>query len=186
MEKSVEISQSFDGTQISKNLLNTTGGFKISDPCARCPFTKKLLLLMQSRSSCFTLTILMNREKKRAWGYSILFLIFLKSAHMKKPTALMTKSHSQLPLIVICQKRGRVSTRVVESRHNERGRSVNGGKGGKSRLAPIGKWLQRRIVWLSGHDGDAIIEWCNENAAPQSETPSNEGDEDEEEANDVH
>jgi hypothetical protein len=71
-------------------------------------------------------------------------------------------------------------------RRTQRGGSVNGGKGGKSRLAPIGKWLQRRIVWLCGHDGDAIIEWCNENAAPQSETPSNEGDEDEEEVNDVH
>jgi hypothetical protein len=44
IEKSVGVTQSINGAQLSKNLSHTTGGFKISDHCARCPFTKKLIL----------------------------------------------------------------------------------------------------------------------------------------------
>jgi hypothetical protein len=46
----------------------------------------------------------------------------------------------------------------------QQGSSINGGKGTKTRLILIAKWLQRRIVWLCGHDGNTILEWCNENA----------------------
>jgi hypothetical protein len=46
----------------------------------------------------------------------------------------------------------------------QRGSSINGGKGRKTRLMPIAKWLQRRIVRLCGHDGNTILELCNANA----------------------
>jgi hypothetical protein len=26
-------------------------------------------------------------------------------------------------------------------------------------------WMQRRMVWLCGYDGNAIIEWCDVNPA---------------------
>jgi hypothetical protein len=73
-EKSVCVTQSIDGAQlVSKNLSHTTGGFKIGDPCARCPFTKKLVLHdlegcnAQSRSYCFPLTIVMNKETNKSF-----------------------------------------------------------------------------------------------------------------------
>lgn len=45
-EKSVCVTQSIDGVQLSKNLSHTTGGFKIGDHCARCPFTKNWCLMI--------------------------------------------------------------------------------------------------------------------------------------------
>jgi hypothetical protein len=68
VDKSVSVTQSIDGAQLSKNLSHTTGGIKISDRCTRCPFTKKLILQdvgscnAQSRSYCFPLTTVMSKE----------------------------------------------------------------------------------------------------------------------------
>jgi len=67
-------------------------------------------------------------------------------------------------------------------RRTQRGGSINGGKGTKTRLVPIAKWLQRRIVWLCGHNGNTILEWCNANAMiPISQSATQEDDD-----NDVH
>ena len=52
VNKSVSVTQSMDGAQLSKNLSHTTGGIKISDHCTRCPFTKKLILQDVGGSWC--------------------------------------------------------------------------------------------------------------------------------------
>jgi hypothetical protein len=54
--------------------------------------------------------------------------------------------------------------KVFFFRRTQWGGSISGGKGTKRRLIPIAKWLQRRIVWLCGHSGNTILEWCNANA----------------------
>jgi hypothetical protein len=76
-------------------------------------------------------------------------------------------------------------------RCTQRGGSINGGKGAKTRLVPIAKWLQRRIVWLCGYDGDTIHEWCNANAvvptsqsATQDDDDDNDDDDDDDDDND--
>ncbi len=46
-------------------------------------------------------------------------------------------------------------------RRTQHGGRSNAGRGRKSRLLPIGRWLQRRVVWLC-HDGAYIEDW-NEN-----------------------
>jgi hypothetical protein len=54
-------------------------------------------------------------------------------------------------------------------RRTQRGGSSNAGHGRKSRLLPIGRWLQRRVIWLCGYDGEHIDSWIKENpGAPRS------------------
>ena len=48
-------------------------------------------------------------------------------------------------------------------RRTQRGGTSNAGKGRKSRLLPIGRWLQRRVIWLCGYDGEYIESWINDN-----------------------
>jgi hypothetical protein len=43
-------------------------------------------------------------------------------------------------------------------RRTQHGGRSNAGRGRKSRLLPVGRWLQRRIVWLC-HDGDYVEDW---------------------------
>jgi hypothetical protein len=48
-------------------------------------------------------------------------------------------------------------------------RGGNSGKGRKSRLLPVGRWLQRRVIWLRGCDGACIESWmANNPEAPRS------------------
>ena len=42
--QTIEITGSLDGAMISKNRRHLTGELKISDRCARCPFSKELIL----------------------------------------------------------------------------------------------------------------------------------------------
>ena len=62
-EQTIEITGSLDGAMITKNRRHLTGGLKISDRCARCPFTKELILddpdnlKAQSRNLCFPLKV---------------------------------------------------------------------------------------------------------------------------------
>jgi hypothetical protein len=54
-------------------------------------------------------------------------------------------------------------------RRTQRGGASNAGRGAKSRLLPIGRWLQRRVIWLCAYDGDFIDSWINDNpGAPRS------------------
>jgi hypothetical protein len=69
--------------------------------------------------------------------------------------------------------------------HTQRGGSINGGKGAKTRLIPTAKWLQRRIVWLCGYDDDTILKWCNAIAAPTSQTATQD-DKEEDDDDNVH
>eukprot|EP00978_Attheya_sp_CCMP212_P044548 scaffold314055_cov50-Attheya_sp.AAC.2 len=41
-------------------------------------------------------------------------------------------------------------------RRTGRGGAANGGKGPKSKLIPMGLWLQRRIIWMCGFDWEEI------------------------------
>ena len=102
-EKSVCVTQSIDGAQLSKNLSHTTGGFKIGDRCARCPFTKKLVLNdlegcnAQSRSYCFPLTIVMNKETKES------FQLFEPMFHFFEDcTKLDTNRLHDLKPLIVC------------------------------------------------------------------------------------
>jgi hypothetical protein len=53
-------------------------------------------------------------------------------------------------------------------RQTQHGGRSNAGRGQKSRLLPIGRWLQRRVVWLC-HEGPFIEEWNKQNpGAPRS------------------
>jgi hypothetical protein len=69
----VNISQSMDGTRITKNLNCTVTGFKVNDKSAICPATKKPLFAntskdtIQSRKNCFPLHVAMMPEKKETY-----------------------------------------------------------------------------------------------------------------------
>lgn len=62
-------------------------------------------------------------------------------------------------------------------RRTQHGGSSNAGRGRKSRLLPIGRWLQRRIVWLC-HDADSIDDWNKKNPDARRSGEA-EGDEEE-------
>jgi hypothetical protein len=68
---SIKISESLDGATITKNVNMTATGIKISDPQARCPFTKQLLIdettpgKLQSHNNCFPLQVLTGSRNKR-------------------------------------------------------------------------------------------------------------------------
>jgi hypothetical protein len=72
-------------------------------------------------------------------------------------------------------------------RRTQHGGSSNGGRGRKSRLLPIGRWLQRRVVWLCGYQEDFIESWIAENpGAPRSgEVGGPDGAEEEAEEHDI-
>jgi hypothetical protein len=66
----VLIGESIDGSNITKHIHHTMGGFKILDPAAKCPITKNLLLSdgpghVQSRNNCIPLMIIMGKESKQ-------------------------------------------------------------------------------------------------------------------------
>jgi len=66
-------------------------------------------------------------------------------------------------------------------RRTGRGGATNQGRGRKSRLLPIGRWLQRRIIWLCGYTEECVDEFIVEN--PNAErsaqiTGEDEGNED--------
>lgn len=67
-------------------------------------------------------------------------------------------------------------------RRTQRGGSSNGGLGRKSRLLPIGRWLQRRVIWLCGYDGDYIDNWVKENPGARRSGDVGGGGEDDKEA----
>jgi hypothetical protein len=48
-------------------------------------------------------------------------------------------------------------------RRTQHGGASNAGRGRKSRLLPIGRWLQRRVVWLCGYDENYIESWIADN-----------------------
>jgi hypothetical protein len=48
-------------------------------------------------------------------------------------------------------------------RRTQHGGRSNAGRGRKSRLLPIGRWLQRRVVWLCGYEEAFIESWIAEN-----------------------
>jgi hypothetical protein len=73
-------------------------------------------------------------------------------------------------------------------RRTQHGGRSNAGRGRKSRLLPIGRWLQRRVVWLC-HDGPFIDAWNKDNpGAPTSGGGALEGEEEgqEEEEEDIY
>ena len=45
----------------------------------------------------------------------------------------------------------------------QRGGTTGRGKGDKTKLLPIGRWLQRRLLWLCGHDRESIKSFLEEN-----------------------
>lgn len=63
-------------------------------------------------------------------------------------------------------------------RRTQRGGTYNKGRGKKTRLVPIGRWLQRRIIWMCAFEPDEIKSWNKAN-------PPRDDDEDEE-VEDVH
>jgi hypothetical protein len=74
-------------------------------------------------------------------------------------------------------------------RRTQRGGRSNAGRGRKTRLLPIGRWLQRRVVWLCGYDQACIESWIEENpgARRSGEAEVGEGEtEEEEEEEDIY
>jgi hypothetical protein len=74
-------------------------------------------------------------------------------------------------------------------RRTQRGGRSNAGRGRKTRLLPIGRWLQRRVVWLCGYDQAYIESWIEENpgARRSGEAEVGEGEtEEEEEEEDIY
>jgi hypothetical protein len=71
----IRISLSIDGAQISKRIMHVTMGFKINDPSARCPFTRRPLFLsqdeqiMQSRQICWPTKIILKKETKDCYKH---------------------------------------------------------------------------------------------------------------------
>jgi hypothetical protein len=68
-------------------------------------------------------------------------------------------------------------------RRTQRGDTSNARTGRKSRLLPVGRWLQRRVIWLCGFDGACIESWIAENpgARRSGDLNMDEVDSDEEE-----
>jgi hypothetical protein len=64
-------------------------------------------------------------------------------------------------------------------RRTQHGGRSNAGRGRKTRLLPIGRWLQRRVVWLCGYDEADIESWNREN--PGAHKSGDIGGEEEEE-----
>lgn len=48
-------------------------------------------------------------------------------------------------------------------RRTQRGGAANQGKGRKSKLLPIARWLQRRAIWLAGYNEDSIKTFLDDN-----------------------
>jgi hypothetical protein len=48
-------------------------------------------------------------------------------------------------------------------RRTQRGGASNQGKGSKSKLLPIARWLQRRAIWLAGYNEDSIQTFLDDN-----------------------
>jgi hypothetical protein len=48
-------------------------------------------------------------------------------------------------------------------RRTQRGGASNQGKGRKSKLLPIARWLQRRAIWLAGHNEDSLETFLEDN-----------------------
>jgi hypothetical protein len=48
-------------------------------------------------------------------------------------------------------------------RRTQRGGAANQGKGRKSKLLPIARWLQRRTIWLAGYTEDSIQSFLEDN-----------------------
>ena len=49
-------------------------------------------------------------------------------------------------------------------RRTQRGGISNAaGKSGKLQLLPVGRWLQHRVIWLCGHDGERMESWIADN-----------------------
>jgi hypothetical protein len=53
-------------------------------------------------------------------------------------------------------------------RRTGRGGAANGGKGPKSKLIPMGKWLQRRIIWMCGFDWEEIYAYQGDPDVPEN------------------
>jgi len=72
-------------------------------------------------------------------------------------------------------------------RRTQHGGRSNAGRGRKTRLLPIGRWLQRRVIWLCGFDGAYIESWNEENpAARRSGEQMNANGEEVEEEEDIY
>ena len=66
-------------------------------------------------------------------------------------------------------------------RRTQRGGVSNAGRGRKSRLLPVGRWLQRRVIWLCGYDQDFIESWIAVNPGARRSGDLNMGEDDSDE-----
>eukprot|EP00978_Attheya_sp_CCMP212_P031968 scaffold122791_cov33-Attheya_sp.AAC.2 len=60
-------------------------------------------------------------------------------------------------------------------RRTGRGGAANGGKGPKSKLIPMGKWLQRRIIWMCEFEWDEISAYQGPPDNPEDTTDEDPG-----------
>ena len=66
-------------------------------------------------------------------------------------------------------------------RRTQRGGVSNAGRGRKSRLLPVGRWLQRRVIWLCGYDQEFIESWIADNPGARRSGELNMGEDDSDE-----
>jgi hypothetical protein len=71
-------------------------------------------------------------------------------------------------------------------RRTGRGGATNRGRGRKSRLLPIGRWLQRRIVWLCGHSEAVVDAFIANNPTAKRSADAEASNVDGEEDDDIH
>jgi len=71
-------------------------------------------------------------------------------------------------------------------RRTGRGGAGNQGRGPKSRLRPIARWLSRRVIWMCGYDYHFIFEQTKKATQPVPVEEHNESEEDSDLDDDVH